>query len=194
MATDPTISHTVTEDTDHDYVEPPLELTSEDEEDPGYYRVPRALQSSMSDTTCNRWNGSLYSPPPSQPGEEPTPGQQRDSGSSGGELPIFPERDDVGGGIYEPVLEESPYEMEPVTTPLPSPPSVSAMPVYQNANDARAEVEAFKSSRSNSTELLNVTGSSPVSPLTTSPPPQTHTAPSSKSLPHPTTQTKSSIE
>jgi hypothetical protein len=183
MATDPTISHTGDDDIDHDYVAPPLELTSEDEEDPGYYQVPRALQSSMSDTTSNKWNGSIYSPPP--PSEDSTStagGQQRDSGSSGGDPPIFPERDDVGGGIYEAVPEESShYEME--TTGAPDS-SVSAAPVYQNADDARAEAEAFKSSRSNSTELLNVTGgggqnsSGPVTPLTASPPPHSHTTPS----------------
>ena len=193
MATDPTISHTGSDDIDHDYVEPPLELTSEDEEDPGYYRVPRALQSSMSDTTCNKWNGSIYSPPPPSEDSVTTSGQQRDSGSSGGDPPIFPERDDVGGGIYDAVPEESShYETETTGDPHSS---VSPVPVYQNADDARAEVEAFKSSRSNSTELLNTTGrvggggssSGQISPLTTSPPPQSHIAPSSEpSKPLPT--------
>lgn len=173
MATVPAISRSAN-DIDHDYVEPPIELTSED---PDYYRVPR-IHSSMSDTTSNKWNGSVYSPPP--PSEDSTTAQQRDSGSSGGDPQIFPEREDVGGGIYNAVPEESShYEME--TTEAPD----SAVPVYQNTDNVRAEAEAFKSSRSNSTELLSVTGgtsqagSGSVSPLTTSPPPQTHTRPSS---------------
>ena len=178
MSTEPSLSHTITDDTDHDYVEPPLELTSWDEEDPGYYRVPRALQSSMSDTTCNKWNGGLYSPTPTEDSS-----QKRDSGSSGGDPAIFPERDDVGGGIYDAVPEESPYETEPEHSPNPpssSSSSAAVVPVYANADDAKAEAETFKSSRSNSTELLNISAAgvrgdsaSPLSPSTSSPPPQT---------------------
>lgn len=169
MATDPVISSHIPEDVDHDYVEPPLEPMSEDEEDPGYYRVPRTLQSSMSDTTCNRWNSSIYSPPPPPSNRSnDDPGKNRDSASSGGDLPIFPENKDVGYEIYSEVPEESHYEAQTIPA------------IYQNADDAKIEAETFKSSRSNSTELLNSTGhventSTPVSPATTSsplPPPQ----------------------
>ena len=183
------------ENMDHDYVEPPLELTSEDEEDPGYYRVPRALQSGMSDASSTRMNGSVSSPPPKssedsihhhQSTGSPT-SAQRDS--TGSDPPVFPtpvnfsetpqeQVEGVGGGIYDMVPAESLYEMEPGST-NGQPPSSS--PVYQNADDARAAAEAFRSS----SDLLQLTTSSSVhadttSPLspnstTTSSPPQLHT-------------------
>ena len=191
MPTDPTLSTTTynDEDSDHDYVEPPIELTSEDEEDPGYYRVPRPLQSSMSDTTYNKWNGSnsIYSPPP--------PSEHSDTTNHNSKLEKMESSSiDCGGGVYESVPEESPCEMEPgALTNDHLPPSSSA--VYQNADDARVEAEAFKSSRSNSSELLNIISSSntgqtdtssslsPVSITTTSPPPTQSNTPSSTTGP-----------
>ena len=205
MPTDPTLSSTTAtggeDDTDHDYVEPPLELASEDEEDSSYYRVPRALQSSMSDTTSNRFTTSsllLSPPPPKTLSEEKNqaPTTHPDSAKEDlidhsrlGKTDVSPPMaDDDGGGdgVYERMPEESPYEMESGaftnTNGFPSD------PVYQNADDALAGTEVSRGSRSNSSELLNITSStggtvgrpdtaSPLSPvsITTSPPPSSST-------------------
>lgn len=71
------------EDEDCDYVEPPIELTSEDEEDPSYYRVPRPVL--ISDNQRNRPKVS-GSPPKGSEG----PSLQKQSSSSS-----------VGGGVEQ---------------------------------------------------------------------------------------------
>ena len=195
------------DDCDHDYAEPPLELTSEDEDDPGYYRVPRPLQSSMSNaSSSSKPSGNLFSPPPRHDegsvrhhGTFSPTSTQRDSTDS--EPPIFPtsavnfsklpqekEEADNGGGIYEMVPEESPYEIDPAFCNGSLPPSSfppSTIPLYQNTDDARSDVKTFKSSRS-SGDLGSAGGGSgvqgdsgsrwsPSSSAATSPPPHSNT-------------------
>ena len=153
-----------------DYVEPPLELTSEDEEDPGYYRIPRSLQSRMSDTSSTRLNDSVYSPPPKfsdDSSQRPTTSSptstQRDSTSS--EPSIYPTpmnfseapQGNSGGTSYS---KESHYDLDPSCT------DTSSSHIYQNADNARAEAEAYKSSNGESSSSVR----SPIT-STTSPPP-----------------------
>ena len=188
------------DDTDHDYVEPPLEMTSEDEDDPAYYRIPRPLQSSMSDTNSNKWNGSVSSPPPKSSNDSVRPlssessitNTQRDSTGSDPRAPVTAppssqektENDDFGrNGIYDMVPEEFPHEMEPGSTDvLPRPSSSSSSAIYQT-NGALTSPEVYKTSSATYSEPNRApsgsvpNGSSSMS--STSPPPQSHTTPSS---------------
>ena len=180
MAADLTLSATE----ENDYVEPPLELTSEDEEGSGYYRIPRSVHSQES---SSRVNGSVSGPLRKTSEDSAllqstgsvtgTTSPRHDSASS--DPPIFPtpvnfalspqhDEEDVGGSsIYDVVPEESPYEVLPEESPyevLPeeSPyemepaPSSSVSNLYQNSGDARAEAEAFKNSAGHS--LLTTIG------------------------------------
>lgn len=168
------------EETDHDYVEPPLEFTSEDEEDAGYYRVPRSLHSRMSDTSSTRLNDCVYSPPPKSSddsSQRPTTSSpistQGDSTSS--EPPIFPTpmnffdvpQGNSGGTSYQTVPKESPYDMDPSLTDRQP---FSSSHIYQNTDNARAEAEAFKISNGESSSSVR----SPIT-STTSPPPSDST-------------------
>ena len=196
MAADLTLSATE----ENDYVDPPLELTSEDEEDTGYYRIPRSIHSQESST---RVNGSMFGPPrktsedsallQSTGSVTSTTIPQHDSASS--DPPIFPtpvnfamspqhDGEDIGGSsIYDVVPEESPYEVLPEESPyeMEPTPSSSVSNLYQNSGDARAEAEAFKNSAGHSllTTIGIISGNtrgdipSPVSPSTASPPPRT---------------------
>lgn len=160
---------------EHDYVEPPLELTSEDEEDPGYYRIPRSLQSRMSDTSSTRLNDSVYSPPPKSSddsSQRPTTSSptstQRDSTSS--EPSVYPTstnfseapQGNSSNTSYQTAPRESHYDIDPSLTDRRS---SSSSHIYQNTDNARAEAEAYKSCNGESSSVR-----SPIT-STTSPPP-----------------------
>ena len=146
------------DDEEAEYVEPPIELNSEDEEDFGYARVPREphiigypqnwpkvskISGSPPKNGLDYWSQNASRSSTSPPQEEP---QSTSNGptsfSPAHDLPQTPEGEEGMDSIYSEVPELLPYELEQG----PEQWNLTTSSLYQSIAEASSEAEAVRAS------------------------------------------------